>query len=306
MNILVTGAGGFVGGYLAGWLAANREDTVFGLIHDRHVTSTLWEPIRGDVTDYARMLEIIVDREIDQVYHLASKAIVRNCRLDPLGCLAANVMGTATVMEAARQSERVQGIMVMESDKVYGDGPLPYQESQALRPGAIYEASKACAAHLLAAYYQNYGLPVFGIRSANIYGPGDIHPSRIVPNTIMRLLRGERPQIVDGAQNFRREYIYVGDACTYAIRLMESKPWGESYNIGSGQVLAVQEMIKLICLLLDKPYDPEILPRPATFKEILSQRLCLDKVNDRLPDMQLTALSEGLKATIDWHRMRML
>lgn len=306
MNILVTGAGGFVGSDLAQRLVGPGQATVFSLIHDREPTDWGGEYLRGDVTDFPRMLEIIVNCEINQIYHLASKSIVRNCRCDPLGCFTTNVLGTATILEAARQSERIQGVMVMESDKSYGNGPVPYREDQALRPSGVYEASKACVAHLMSSYHKNYGLPVFSIRSANIYGPGDKNSSRLIPNTITRLLRGERPQITAGAEKFRREFIYIDDAISYMVALMAKQPWGETFNIGTGEIYTVADIVAWICDLMDADTPAVEWSKPATLLEITDQLLCLDKLHEWLPDFNLppVPLRLGLERTIKWYRDR--
>jgi CDP-glucose 4,6-dehydratase len=299
MNILITGAGGFIGQRLAEYLG--NDHAVYGLIHDKQPWPNKWTPLRGDITDYSRMLEIMVDREIQQVYHLAAKAIVRNCKSDPIGCFRANVMGTVNVLEAARHSDNVTGIMCAESDKTYGAGPVPYREDQALVPGSVYEASKACVSHVAAAYCRNYGLPVFTVRSANVYGPNDDNMTRLIPNTITRLLRGERPQITAGADRFIREFFYIDDFVSVATALMEAKPWGETFNVGSGETQSVGEIVALLCELTGSEVDSEEWAKPACLSEIPEQVLCLDKLNSLIPDRHPLPLRAGLARTIEWY-----
>jgi nucleoside-diphosphate-sugar epimerase len=308
MNILVTGAGGFLGSNLLGHLGTKHN--LVALYHDRFFdASGACEPvpndiaIRGDITDFPRMLEIIVDHEIDLIYHLASKAIVRNCLMDPVGCLRANVIGTATVLEAARRSERVQGIVVAESDKAYGPGPVPYREDQALMPQAIYEASKACTSHVCAAYWHNYGLPVATVRACNVYGEADPNRSRLVPRTILRLLEGEQPQITVGADAYRREWIYVGDACEGYTRIMEAQRWGEAFNLGTGEIHTVGDVVKLICEAMGKPDAmPEEWAKPSSLMEIQDQYLSLDKLRTIWPDFEPATMAETLPQVIEWYR----
>lgn len=306
MNILVTGGNGFLGRHLASHLCANNHEVYF-LIHDNHKGVVGTCPacvLYGDVTNYGRMLEVIVDCEIDQIYHCAAKSVVRNCRVDPLGCLRTNVLGTATVLEAARQSERVSGIMVMESDKAYGNGPVPYEESQRLAPKAVYEASKACVSHLVEAYWHNYILPVFGIRSANVYGPGDRQLSRLIPNTITRLLAGKAPQITEGAAHFVREWIYIDDFVHYALALMARKPWGRSVNVGTGETRSVAHVVGMLCGLFDWPLNIEEWTKPETLLEITEQALCLKQLHTWVPDHKTMPLHQGLVRTINWYRTR--
>ena len=303
MNILVTGAGGFVGKNLARYLAMDEIGTVYGLTYDRASPSKWFIPLTGDILDERRMLEIIVDREVDYIYHLAGKAIVRNCLQDPVGCLRANVIGTAVILEAARKSERVQGIVCAASDKAYGPGPVPYREDQALMPKAIYEASKSCVPHICAAYWHNYGVPVATTFACNVYGEHDPNRSRLVPRTILRLLDGEQPQITAGADNFRREWIYVGDACDGYRRVMEAQRWGEAFNLGTGEIHTVGETVKLICEAMGQPDAmPEEWAKPGTLVEIQDQYLCIDRLRAIWPGYKPATMAETLPQVIQWYR----
>jgi len=301
MNVLISGSSGFIGSHLVEYLV-NKGHSVFGLWHDRQpFRCCRWHSLTGDILDYERMLEIIVNNEIDKIFHLASKAIVRNCRVDPLGCLKTNVIGTANILEAARQSERIQGIVVAESDKSYGSGHVPYREDQVLCPTAIYESSKACVSHLMKAYVVSYGLPVASVRMANVYGSGDPNRSRLVPNTILRILRGEKPQITVGAEQYRREFIHVDDACEAYVRIMDAEPWGEAINVGSGECHTVREAVGIICQAMGVNSESEEWERPSTLHEITNQWLCIDKLKEIWPDYKPLTMVETLPDIIQWY-----
>ncbi len=300
MNIFVTGAGGFLGRRMASTLG--RKHNVYGLIHDKQTWPSHWKPINGDIKNYRRIAEIMVDCEIEQVYHLAAKSIVRNCKADPIGCFHTNVLGTANVLEAARNCDTVTGVMCAESDKSYGDGPVPYREDQSLVPGSIYEASKACVSHIASSYQHNYGLRVFTVRSANVYGPGDENMTRLIPNTICRLLRNERPLITTGTEAFIREFFYVDNFVLTVSSLMQKEPWGEVFNVGSGETLTVSKLVAMICELMGKDQVTEEWSKPANLVEIPEQVLCLDKLDKWLPSRQTLPLKDGLQRTIEWYR----
>ncbi len=298
MNILVTGAAGFIGSHLCRRLHTHHN--IYGTYLLRRPSHTAaYTYVRQNITDADAMLSLIVDREIDQVYHCAAKSVVRNCCRDPISCFFTNVMGTAAVLEACRRSGRVKGVMCMESDKSYGAGPVPYKEGQALRPGGIYEASKACAGHVAKSYAENYDLPVFTIRSANVYGPNDPNQSRLVPNTINRLRHGKQPQITAGARDFLREFIYVDDLLNAMVGLMDASLWGEAFNVGSGHTATVGGMVDCICSVMGKPFHPKIWDEPGDLLEIPSQELCLDKLRAALPDLpQPLSVGEGIRKTV--------
>ncbi len=299
MNILVTGSAGFVGSRLCQVLTETGY-TVFGLCNDTFPKSSTWQSLQGNILDQDRMLSILVDREIDQVYHCAARAIVRNCSKDPVGCFRTNILGTATLLEACRLSDRVQGIMCMESDKSYGAGITPYKETQVLHPGGVYEASKACCGYVARSYHLNYDVPVFTIRSANVYGPNDPNQSRLVPNTVNRILRGELPEITPGADKFLREFIYIDDLVSIVTSLVDLSQWGAAINVGSGEVASVTDVVRTICMLLKTDFAYRYQPEQRTLSEIETQELDTTLLQSLLPDLpQCITLEEGLKRTVE-------
>jgi len=298
MNILITGAAGFVGFELANRLSDKAN--VYRLYHDHHRRSD--GGIEGDVTDFNRMQEIIVNCEIDQIYHLAGKSLLGNCRVDPLGTFDTNVMGTVCVLEAARQSQRVKGILVAESYTSYGRGPVPYREDQPLMPEGIYEASKAAVSHIMSAYHKTYGLPVFSVRCCHTYGPGDHNLSRLIPTTIIRVLQGNPCRIIDGAGDCLREFVYIDDVCWCMEHLMEIGPWGEVVNVGSGEVHTIRNIIEMVHELMSVAAPIEQHESSDSYPGIPEQWLCLAKLRRLLPDFTPTPLKEGLRKTIDWYR----
>ncbi len=298
MQILVTGVSGFIARAIADALSDEHE--VFGLAR-REVSPAGWTFVRGDVTEYGRVLEVLADYEIEQIYHCAAKSIVRNCMRDPIGCFRTNAIGTLNILEAARQIGRIKGVLCIESDKAYGAGATPYTETQPLMPTSIYEASKACASHLVQTYHKSYVVPAFSVRPVNVYGPGDRNSSRIVPRTINKLASGLQPTITDGAAHFVREFIYIDDLVETLVALMGRSPWGEVFNVGTGQVLSVQDMIWTICKLMGKSAEVEVQKKPRLLREIPRQSLCIDKLTQWLPHRQQpVALEDGLNKTIEW------
>ena len=311
-SVLVTGATGFLGAHLVEDLLA-RGAKVVALSHDTHKNSYLTlegiEPstvCRGDITDLTDMTRIVADYEIDYVFHCAADPIVRKCSTDPIGCFQTNIMGTAMVLEACRRVGNVKGVMCMESDKSYGSfdaKDLPYREDQALKPSNIYEVSKACAGYIAKAYDSNYDLPTFTIRGANLYGPGDMNLSRIMPGSILRVLNGERPVLYGGVENYIREFIYVVDAAKAIVDLMEKieSTRGHPINLGSGATHRVGDVMDNICEFLGTDLRPEIVERASTFKEIEKQWLDLSKLRVFLPEFSPASLEEGLRETIAWY-----
>lgn len=311
--VLVTGASGFLGGHVVERLLA-RGAEVIGLVHDVHKDSYIKfqglpvnHIVQGDITSLSDMNRIIADYEIEYLFHLAADPIVRKCSLDPLGCFQTNIMGTAIVLEAARQVGTVKGALCMESDKSYGSfdaKDLPYREDQALKPSNIYEVSKACAGLVAKAYDNNYDLPTFTIRGANLYGPGDMNLSRLLPGSILRILNGEPPVLYGGVADYVREFIYVGDAAEVCCRLMEKIDFtrGHPINLGSGETFRVGDLMDQICETMDTDLRPQVVEKGDAFKEIEKQWLDLTKLRKFVPDYTYVGMPDGLRMTVDWYR----
>ncbi len=313
-TVFVTGATGLLGGHLIERLL-ERGARVVALVHDEHRSSYAgiqelavdhW--VRGDINELASMRRIIGDYEADAVFHLAAAAVVRTCATNPIGCLQTNIMGTANVLEAARLAGTVKAVLCMESDKSYGSvdaTELPYHEDQALRPTAIYEASKAAAGHVARAYNRSYDLPTVTVRGANLYGPGDMHLSRLIPSSILKLLRGEAPTVYSGSAAHVREFVYVADAAEICVRLVEGieSSRGQAFNVGSGDHFNILKLAERLCDAVAPEIRPVLIDKPMTFAEIDKQWLDLNKMWRFVgKDFELTPWSEGIAKTVAWYR----
>ena len=312
-TVLVTGATGFLGGHVVECLLSRGAEVV-GLTHDTHKNSYIKfqglpidHLVTGDITNLADMTRIVADYEIDYIFHLAADPIVRKCALDPVGCFTTNILGTAIVLEAARTVGTVKGVLCMESDKSYGSfdaADLPYKEDQALKPSNVYEVSKACAGLVAKAYDSNYNVPTYTIRGANLYGPGDMNLSRLLPGSILRLLKGESPVLYGGVGDYVREFIYVADAADIIVQLMEKIDLtrGHAINLGSGETFRIADLMEQICKTVDPSISPEIVDKGDSFKEIEKQWLDLTKLHSFVPDHAYVAMPEGLIRTVAWYK----
>src|SRR5690606_32777123 len=128
------------------------------------------------------------------VFHLAAQALVSAANRSPVSTFEANIRGTYMLLEACRRADPQPAVVVASSDKAYGPhDTLPYTEDFPLQGVFPYDVSKSCTDLLARSYAHTYSMPVAVTRSANIYGPGDLNLSRIIPGTIVSILRGERP-----------------------------------------------------------------------------------------------------------------
>ena len=185
-NVLVTGANGFVGSALCHKLLGMNK-TVVGLIRDRNYKSRRdilnnISVVYGDLRDYDTVRYAVSKYEIDTIFHLGAITILKMATSDPKTCFQTNLMGTVNVMEAARECGHVSKIVVASSDKAYGvHENLPYKEDFALLASDPYSTSKSCTDLISQSYAYTYGLNTSIVRSGNIFGPGDLNKSRIIP-----------------------------------------------------------------------------------------------------------------------------
>lgn len=306
-NVFITGASGFIGSSLANKLASDGANVTCltraaGKSHGRLPKSA--EIMIGDVCDYELMSNIIATREIDYIFHLAANAIVKTSARDPMGTYRSNVMGTVSILEAARNVGRCKKIVVASSDKAYGDHEvLPYTESMALQPKNTYDASKACADMIARTYAHNYDMPIVVTRCSNVYGPGDPNMSRIIPNTITRILRGESPMLYSDVSSMEREFIYIDDVIVACVLLALSGNHtnGQAYNIGGTGVFSVSKLVDTILELMNSKLKTIIVEREHVFKEIKKQYIDAKKLSRDTNWIANTSIDVGLQKTINWY-----
>lgn len=294
---LITGTNGFLANRLIDYAGTN----VFGISRsDNHKASKKITTFYGDILDIEFLKRIVSENGIEVIYHLAAQSIVKIANTNPLYCLNDNIIGTANILEAARQINPNIKIVCASSDKSYGDHEnLPYTEDMALQSGDPYSTSKACADLVAQSYFKTYNLNVNIVRSANIYGAGDMNLSRIIPNTVTKILKGEKPVIYSGVWDYKREFIYVDDVCEAYIKISEHGAPGEAYNAGTSFVYKVGDIVEKICKKMNWTGGVDIIQK--SFPEIKMQYLSSDKIS-KLCWSPKVSIDEGLQKTIDWYK----
>jgi CDP-glucose 4,6-dehydratase len=311
-RVLVTGATGLLGSHLVEALL-DRGAEVTCLVRDwvprsRTVGEGLLDrvnAVRGELEDHALVLRALNEYEIDTVLHLGAQTIVGTATRHPRSTFEANVRGTWNLLEACRECRgRIERIVIASSDKAYGEhAALPYTETTPLAGRSPYDASKAAADLIATSYFHTYRLPLVITRCGNLFGPGDLNWSRLVPGTIRAALRDE-PPVVRSDGTPVRDYFYVTDAVNAYLRLAERLPdaglVGEAFNFGTETPVSVLEMVALILRLAGRPHlRPEVLD--AAPGEIPRQFLDCSKARTRLAWHPRHTLEEALRATIGWY-----
>jgi CDP-glucose 4,6-dehydratase len=308
---LVTGATGLLGSWLVPALE-RRGARVVIVVRDLVPDSLLRTngaadrcvTVLGDVTDGRLLERVLVEHEVDAVFHLAAQTQVEHALRDPVGTFESNVKGTWEVLDACRRSRRPQRIVVASSDKAYGAQPeLPYTEGTPLEGRHPYDVSKSCTDLIAQSYALSYELPIVVTRCGNLYGGGDLNFNRLVPGVIRDAYEGRRPALrSDGAPI--RDYLYVEDAAEAYIMLAERahEPGvaAEAWNFSIETQLTAAEMARRVLAACGRE-DLELDIRGTATHEILHQYLSAEKARTRLGWQAAYGLDEGLRRSAEWY-----
>jgi CDP-glucose 4,6-dehydratase len=316
-TVLVTGAQGFLGS----WLAERLLDEGARVIVPRRDVEPdarfVADGIEGrcvvvaaDIQDYGAMTRVLNEHTVDSVFHLAAQTIVGTANRSPLSTFEANVRGTYVLLEACRATgDPVTRVVVASSDKAYGShDELPYREDFALQPTFPYDVSKACTDMIARSFAATYELPVAVTRLANIYGGGDLNWSRIVPDTCRALAHGAAPEIrSDGTPE--RDYLYVEDAVDAYLavaRSLDDERWrGCAWNAGWGSPLAVREVVDRLIAISGSDVAADVRGNGTPHGEIDRQYLDSTAIRAELGWEPRVALEDGLRRTYEWYSERL-
>lgn len=261
MKILVTGGAGFIGSnFIHFWLAKHPEDEIvnFDLLtyagHLESLQSIKDNPhysfVKGDITDTAAVDTVV--SKVDAIVHFAAESHVDRSILDPLIFTKTNVIGTQTLLEAARKYA-IKKFHHVSTDEVFGALPLDSQEKfnekTPYNPHSPYAASKAASDHIVRAYFDTFAVPITITNCGNNFGPYS-DPEKFLPRMITNLLTGEKVKVY-GDGKYVRDWVHVIDHC-HAIELvfLNAAP-GSTYCIGGqtrdiNNLEVAQKVIRLL------------------------------------------------------------
>ena len=316
-KILITGVHGFVGSNLCK-LLIKKGAVVFGIHRNNHNNSLLqFEKIKGfnsisyNNIDLQTITELIIDKEIEFCFHLAANVEVKKSEIIPFQTFNNNIFLTLVLLEAFRNSKSLKSLIFTSTDKVYGNiekNKLPYRESyktQAINP---YEMSKLNCEDICRSYAKVYKLPILITRSCNLYGPGQLNFSALVPNLIRSIITNSI-FIPRSNGKLTRDYLYIDDWVKTLIHISEKNYYkkfeGDIFNFGTNDPKSVIEISKLIIKKIDKRQKYVKLNDFRKFdskNEIIDQSLNSEKAISIFGKFNQTSLSLGLEKTINWYR----
>jgi len=310
MRILVTGGAGFIGSnFVRYWLERHPDDhvVVLDLLTYAGNRASLEDVdnrivfVEGDIGDRELAERVLRDEELDTIVNFAAESHNSLAVVDPGRFFRTNVLGTQTLLEAARTTG-VNRFHHISTCEVYGDLPLDtdeeFTEESPYRPRTPYNASKASADHAVRAYSETYGLPVTITNCSNNYGPYQF-PEKVIPLFVTNALDDLPLPLYASTQN-RREWLHALDHCSAIELVLQAGVEGQTYNVGSGVEKSIEEIADGVL---------ELTGKPATLKTIVpdrpghDRRYLLDssKLRRELGWAPAIDFERGLAETVAWY-----
>ena len=311
-NILVTGAAGFIGENFAEYFANKYPEynivvldklTYAGNIHNLDKVKDKITFVQGDICDFEFITNIFDEYKINGVIHFAAESHVDNSIKNPFVFTQTNVIGTHTLLEAAKRSwgEGSENKFVhISTDEVYGSlGEEGYfTEKSSIKPSSPYSSSKASSDLIALAYKETYKMNINVTNCSNNYGPYQ-HNEKLIPHMIKLALNDEKLPVYGTGKNIR-DWLYVEDHCEAIDLVFHKGKSGERYNIGGHNEKRNIDIVKLILKRLDKSED---LIEFVEDRKGHDYRYAIDptKISNELGWMPKTKFEDGIIKTIDWY-----
>lgn len=311
-RVLVTGGCGFIGSHLCRMLLTDRiaehvvnVDVLTYAGFRRNVGDLDGKPgylfHQADITDRARMTEIVRQHQPDAIINCAAESHVDRSIVDPTVFVRTNAIGVSTLLDVAMAAE-VGRFLQVSTDECFGsliDSEDPFTEETPLKPSTPYSVSKACGDLLAQSYHQMYSIDVVVTRCSNNYGSHQ-HPEKFIPKAILRLLKEQSVQLHGRGQHVR-DWIHVHDHCRGIIAALLRGRSGHIYNLGGDCERRTLQIAHVLC---------DILGKPRTMIEFVGDRPGNDyryamdfrKARHELGWFPQAALRAGLEQTVNWYR----
>ena len=331
MKLLVTGGAGFIGSSVIRYIIRSTRDEVVNL--DKLTYAGNLESLvevsdsdrytfeQVDICNRSEVDRVLKENQPNAIMHLAAESHVDRSIDGPADFVETNIVGTYTLLEAARQYwqsleyDRREKFRFhhVSTDEVYGDlddtGKL-FTEQTSYAPSSPYSASKASSDHLVRAWYRTYGLPVLVTNCSNNYGPYHF-PEKLIPLVILNALEG-KPLPVYGKGEQIRDWLYVEDHAKALYKVVTEGKIGETYNIGGHNEKQNVDVVRAICSLLEELAPNKKAPGLTHYTDLLTfvtdrpghdLRYAIDagKIQSELGWSPVETFDSGLRKTVQWY-----
>ncbi len=311
-RVFITGGAGFIGSTIIGRLIAENNIVVFDNFHRDTLSSSglmghpHLEVIRGDVLDYVAVRDAMSGADI--VIHAAAIAGIDTVIKMPVQTMRVNMIGTANILEAARETGVTGRVLDFSTSEVFGSVAFRVSEEANTISGSAGEArwtyavSKLAGEHLAKAYHTQYKLPTVTVRPFNVYGPGQTGEGamQVFINSALR----DEPLYIHGDGNQIRAWCYVDDFVDGLMACINSpRAVGESFNLGNARaVITVLGLAQTICRVLNS--KSKIVFRPPLSADIAIRIPSVEKSQEVIGFKARVDLDDGILRTADWFSRR--
>ncbi len=309
-NVLITGAGGFIGSHLTeslvkagakvGVFVKYNSRSEYGMIEQlSNLIKSKINVIKGDLKDFESVNRAV--EKTDVIFHLGAIISIPYSYENPSDVINTNVQGTLNVLNAARKNGGIKKIIHTSTSEVYGSANyVPIDEKHPLCAQSPYSASKIAADKISESYYRSFGLPIATIRPFNTYGPRQ-SARAVIPAIISQALVNKK--IILGSLKPTRDFTYVKDTIKGFIKVAESEnAIGEVVNIGSNFEISIGDLVSKISSILGIKINViqdkgRVRPKNSEVNRLLCDNT---KAKNILGWKPKVTLDEGLGLTIDW------
>lgn len=322
-TVLITGGAGFIGSHLTRLFVKNYPQynivnldalTYAGNLQNlRDVENEAnYSFVKGDITDLGFVKELFEKYQFTDVLHCAAESHVDRSITDPLSFVKTNVLGTSTLLIAAKESwaGQFEGKVFyhISTDEVYGSLAKEgfFYENTPYDPRSPYSASKASSDHFVRAFYHTYGLPVKISNCSNNYGPFHF-PEKLIPLSINNIINNKPLPIYGKGENVR-DWLYVEDHVKAIDVIFHKGKVGETYNIGGHNEWTNLDLIEELCKQMDAKLGREVGSSAKLITFVKDRaghdlRYAIDasKLKNELGWTPSLQFEEGLSKTIDWY-----
>jgi dTDP-glucose 4,6-dehydratase len=311
MKILVTGGLGFIGSnFIRYWFDRHPKDFIVNLDkvtyaanpdNLKDLDSNLnYKFVKGDILD-TDLLDTIMPGT-DLIVHFAAESHVDRSIDDPLLFVKTNVLGTYTLLAAAKKYDNIR-FHHISTDEVFGSIPFgstdQFSEDTLYDPSSPYSASKASSDHFVRSFSKTFNLPITVTNCSNNYGPYQ-HPEKFIPRMITNLIDGKKIPVYGKGANFR-DWLYVTDHCSAVEAVINKGKLGETYCVGGLKETSSNiDIVKKVVNLMGKDENQikYVTDRPAHDNYAVSW----DKIHRELGWEPKETLDSGLQKTIAWYQ----
>ena len=309
MKALVVGGGGFVGPYLVRHLKDELGYEVTVTKTEKETLAMYGAVVKNlDILDKNQISELLNEEKPDYLFHLAAQSSVAYSWKNPTLTVDVNIKGCVNLLEAVKDADEKPRVLLIGSGEEYGHikkDECPIIEDNVLRPGNIYAATKSCQNMLGKIYSDAYGLDIMMVRAFNHIGPNQT-PVFVVADFCKQVADIEKgkqePVIYVGNLSAKRDFTDVRDVVKAYALLVKGGKRGETYNVGRGHAVAIEDILKEIVSMSDKDIEVKVDEKKLRPVDVPIIEPDIEKIKKEVGWEPVIELRQTLEETLEYWR----